>query len=202
MTVKTIFPIHIFEDVINISNIDTIKQWCLDSSSSTSPLYCGHFIRNLPSIHDATPELRMLTNQIIQSAVNFYYQMKNPKKDTSRVALYPPIFVMKRMWCNVYSKNGLMDPHNHYEAPYSGTIFLNSSEACLSFYNPSQYRPNDRYKIKPEPGKLIIWPGWLTHQVDPNFSDDIRISISFKLEFIVPNINSDGRRLDNEMDVS
>ena len=202
MTVKTLFPIYLFEDILDIPNIDNIKQWCLDTSDVASPLYCGHFVRSRPSIHNATPDLQLLTDQIIQNAVKSFYQMQNPKKDFHSVALYPPIFIMKRMWCNIYNKNGLMDPHNHYESPYAGTLFLNSSKACLSFYNPNQYRPNDRYKVKPEPGKVVIWPGWLTHQVDPNFSDDVRISISFKLEFILPNVDQDGRRLDNEMTVS
>ena len=33
--------------------------------------------------------------------------------------------------------------------------------------------------FEPKAGRLIMFPAWLTHCVDPNNSKDIRISISF-----------------------
>ena len=31
----------------------------------------------------------------------------------------------------------------------------------------------------PKPGRLIMFPSWLNHSLDPNNSNDIRISVSF-----------------------
>jgi hypothetical protein len=197
MTVTNIFAIPIFEDTLDIDH-QALVDWCIKSADTSKPLYCGHFIKHLPSIHDQTPLLADLSKKIVASTVRSYFKMQNPAKDFSTITP-PPLFVIKRMWCNVYTKNGYMDPHNHYEVPYAGTLYLTSSPAKLAFYHPSQYRPNDRYTVTPEPGKLVVWPGWLTHQVEPNFTDDIRVSISFKLEFIKPNIDSDGRRMDDEI---
>ena len=198
--INSIFSVPIFEDNLDV-NFKELSNWCLTTSDSSSPIYCGHHDRTRSSIHNATSELSILSKKIIDSAVTSYYKMQNPNGDFTNFTP-PPIFFMKRMWCNIYNRNGYMDPHNHYESPYVGTFYLTDSPAKISFYHPSQYRPNDRYKVIPTPGKLIIWPGWLAHQVEPNFSDDIRISISFKLEFIIPNIDNDGRRMDTEMGVN
>ena len=33
--------------------------------------------------------------------------------------------------------------------------------------------------MAPIPGRIIMFPAWLWHSVEPNKSDDIRISVSF-----------------------
>jgi uncharacterized protein (TIGR02466 family) len=42
---------------------------------------------------------------------------------------------------------------------------------------------SDRYWYDPEPGKLLIFPAWITHYVHPNISEDERISIAFNSKF-------------------
>ena len=38
------------------------------------------------------------------------------------------------------------------------------------------YREN---QYEPKAGRCIMFPSWVTHCVDPNKSDDLRISVSF-----------------------
>ena len=38
--------------------------------------------------------------------------------------------------------------------------------------------------MNPEKNLLLVFPSWLDHSVDPNQSDDIRISLSFNTGFI------------------
>jgi len=33
--------------------------------------------------------------------------------------------------------------------------------------------------FEPKAGRLIMFPAWLVHCVDPNMSDELRISVSF-----------------------
>ena len=33
--------------------------------------------------------------------------------------------------------------------------------------------------LNPIPGRIVIFPAWLWHSVEPNESNDIRISVSF-----------------------
>jgi len=35
------------------------------------------------------------------------------------------------------------------------------------------------YNIKPKVGKIVLFPGWLSHKVESNITDNDRISISF-----------------------
>ena len=39
----------------------------------------------------------------------------------------------------------------------------------------------DRVHYKPVAGRLIMFPSWLEHDVEPNMSDEERISISFNM---------------------
>jgi uncharacterized protein (TIGR02466 family) len=40
------------------------------------------------------------------------------------------------------------------------------------------------HTIPPEVGKLIIFPSWLDHGVNPNLSDTDRISMSFNINLM------------------
>ena len=44
---------------------------------------------------------------------------------------------------------------------------------------PSLLKPVTEQYLKPQVGKMIMFPSWLMHCVDPNQSNDIRISVSF-----------------------
>jgi uncharacterized protein (TIGR02466 family) len=49
-------------------------------------------------------------------------------------------------------------------------------------YNPPETAPTRLWRethYKPKAGRLIMFPSWLVHCVDPNDSNDIRISVSF-----------------------
>ena len=39
------------------------------------------------------------------------------------------------------------------------------------------------YKVKPVPGTLIFFPSYLIHSVEPNRSDEVRMSIIFEFKF-------------------
>ena len=44
--------------------------------------------------------------------------------------------------------------------------------------NPGKDLWREAY-IDPIPGRIIMFPAWLWHSVEPNESNDIRISVSF-----------------------
>ena len=100
------------------------------------------------------------------------------------------------MWTNINYKDGYNRPHMHANALWSGVYYVKTPKDCghLKIEDPKSVslmiRP--RKKDKPEPqhlwrevhfepkeGRLIMFPAWLNHCVDPNQSDEPRISISF-----------------------
>jgi uncharacterized protein (TIGR02466 family) len=111
-------------------------------------------------------------------------------------------------WLNVNQKGNFNPPHAHPGNDYSGCYYLSFPEnsGFIHFLDPrSQHRfasPNPRskenenwynsdnaydssfftYKIKE--GKIVRVPSWLTHYVDPNPTDSLRISIPFNAKYI------------------
>jgi uncharacterized protein (TIGR02466 family) len=102
-----------------------------------------------------------------------------------------------KMWFNIIAPYGQQTKHHHNECLFAGTYYVKVPECGgpIIFQNPNPwaYHLNqqcvsdtltiDEYGIIPNDGDLILWPGWMTHEVYQNRSDDIRISISFAINF-------------------
>ena len=100
------------------------------------------------------------------------------------------------MWANINYTNSYNKPHVHPNALFSGVYYVKSPENSgeLVFNDP---RPGVQYmkpsmkegelpkqlwrevRIKPKAGRILMFPAWLWHCVEPNKSNDIRISVSF-----------------------
>jgi len=104
--------------------------------------------------------------------------------------------VLGNMWANINYPSGYNRPHLHPNSLFSGVYWIKAPEnsGSLMLYDP---RPGvhttmpDRKKgklpsavwrevhYKPRAGMIIMFPAWLWHEVQPNRSQDIRISVSF-----------------------
>ena len=100
------------------------------------------------------------------------------------------------MWANINYKDGFNRPHIHPNSLWSGVYYVKTPKKCghLKIEDTRTMslmsRPTKTNKEEPkhlwrevhfEPiaGRLIMFPSWVNHCVDPNESDDIRISVSF-----------------------
>ena len=100
------------------------------------------------------------------------------------------------MWANVNPPGGMNRAHQHPNSLWSGVYYIKAPKNCghLKIDDPrasaSMCRPRQKEGKKPsrlyrethyEPidGRCIMFPSWLIHCVDPNESNDIRISVSF-----------------------
>ena len=82
------------------------------------------------------------------------------------------------LWSGVYYVTGNATLAEH---PFSGKMELMDPRpgASLTFDDSSTLY--GRYLINPVPGQVLLFPGWLQHQVHPYFADDVRISIAFNM---------------------
>ena len=104
--------------------------------------------------------------------------------------------VLGNMWANINPKGGWNRSHVHPNCLYSGVYYIKTPENCghikfedprpgIQLFMPVQKKdqhPPEIWKevhYKPIAGRLIMFPFWLTHLVDPNQNDDIRICVSF-----------------------
>ena len=104
--------------------------------------------------------------------------------------------VLGNMWANINPKEGSNQPHIHPNSLFSGVYYVKSNPQAgrLKIYDPRPgaqiVMPNRREgqppkhlwrdaNIDPIPGRIIMFPAWLWHSVEPNQSNDLRISVSF-----------------------
>jgi len=103
------------------------------------------------------------------------------------------------MWSIVNLPGSHNKSHIHPGSHWSGVYYVQAPEKSgrIQFSDPRtasvmsgiRYQPNSRRKPEtwvkvshnPVAGKMIIFPSWLYHSVEPNLSKDERIIISFNL---------------------
>ena len=100
------------------------------------------------------------------------------------------------MWANVNPKGGMNRAHIHPNSLWSGVYYVkaNKNSGHLKIDDPRSIASMSRPRLKekqhpirlwretsfePKVGRLIMFPAWLVRAVDPNLSDELRISVSF-----------------------
>ncbi|MDX1433392.1 MAG: 2OG-Fe(II) oxygenase family protein [Gammaproteobacteria bacterium] len=104
-------------------------------------------------------------------------------------------------WANVSWKGSYNKPHIHPDAMWSGVYYVDAGSSpegqpdsgILEFLDPRSgidvlkvpgmpYSGN--FRVKPESGMIVLFPGWLYHFVNPYQGDDLRISIAFNVRVL------------------
>jgi uncharacterized protein (TIGR02466 family) len=140
-------------------------------------------------------EYRLLTDRILAAAQRICDDLG-----------YDPAYelVFDNMWANINPRYGYNRNHIHPNVlwsgvyyvqapPDSGRIFFTDPRA-QALVAPPRYAPNVQRKpeawsevyFEPIESRLILFPAWLTHEVEPNLSEGDgpagdRISLSFNL---------------------
>jgi len=104
--------------------------------------------------------------------------------------------VLGNMWANINPPGGMNRAHQHPNSLWSGVYYIKApkNSGHLKIDDPrssaAMVRPNQKKgpvparlfretHYEPIAGRCIMFPSWLMHCVDPNNSNDIRISVSF-----------------------
>ena len=121
------------------------------------------------------------------------FNMQNEIYQKEYLSLKP---VLGNMWANINYPGCYNRPHVHPNALFSGVYWIKAPQKSGNFmvYDPRpgvQMAMPDRKQKKlpseflrdvhyePRAGTAIMFPAWLWHEVKPNQSNDIRISVSF-----------------------
>jgi uncharacterized protein (TIGR02466 family) len=104
--------------------------------------------------------------------------------------------MLGNMWANINYSGGYNRPHVHPNCLFSGVYYVKTQPQCgelvvndprpgIQTMMPARKQgqpPKHLWReahIEPIQGRLIMFPAWLWHCVEPNQSNDMRISISF-----------------------
>ena len=100
------------------------------------------------------------------------------------------------LWAIINEEGAFNQRHHHGNSDLSAAYYLSAYDNCgdIVFYDP---RPAPLYKhpiskspnklnasvnsVKPEEGLLVLFPSYLEHAVNPNYSNEKRIVISFNI---------------------
>ena len=130
---------------------------------------------------------------VYQPLVNELFVMINDIWKEERIDRAP---VLGNMWANINPPGGYNAPHVHPNSLFSGVYYIKSlkNSGRLSCIDPRpgvQLNMHTRKKgelpkylwrevnLEPKEGRIIMFPYYLWHSVEPNESNDIRISVSF-----------------------
>jgi uncharacterized protein (TIGR02466 family) len=116
------------------------------------------------------------------------------------LSYYKCNFNLSNMWININKKGDYNDAHDHPNSILSGVFWAKIPENCgrLVFNSPNGFAENtllnsidenikqehnysSTFVFTPNEGTLILFPSHLQHFVEPNKSDEDRISIAFNL---------------------
>ena len=104
--------------------------------------------------------------------------------------------VLGNMWANINYPGNANRPHLHPNSLFSGVYWVKAPEksGSLMLYEPRPGAqctmpnrkegnlPHELWReihYTPKAGTIVMFPAWLWHEVKPNQSNDIRISVSF-----------------------
>jgi len=139
-------------------------------------------------------ELFFLENEIILNANTYLHYITKPSNynftnfriTASNILYFPPGY------------SGL--PHAHMPGKLSGVYYFKTKNTCGNFKMispvpyPYPYFQDDLFhnlchEYSADEGSMIIWPSWLLHEISENTSEEMRISISFQINYDVAEIS-------------
>tara|TARA_Y100000114_G_scaffold153309_1_gene173026 strand:+ start:2193 stop:2759 length:567 start_codon:yes stop_codon:yes gene_type:complete len=161
------------DEVINNIKFDEKDEWGRPNKITT-PFFDQD---NIQDYH-----LSLLANEIDKCIVDYTNQLNFYYDDYDR-----------KSWILKLEKGDFAHSHNHSSSDLSGVYYYrtNSQDGSFFFESPNPYfevsncfkKLADRNFYKPEPGKILLFPGWLRHGIFKNDTDNERISISFNINF-------------------
>lgn len=104
---------------------------------------------------------------------------------------------ISNIWVNINSKNDFNNAHAHPHSWISGSYYVKVPANCQSGivfyrersvidYNMHRWLGENNnnvfestFTVYPEPGACVTFPSYLQHRVEPNKSDESRISIAY-----------------------
>ena len=145
---------------------------------------------NIKGWHSTTnmherPEFKRLVNALYEAQKKIYIEEHLESEP-----------VLGNMWANVNPPGGMNRAHQHPNSLWSGVYYIKAEEksgqlkiddprAAASMVRPKQKSGELSSRLwrethyEPVAGRCIMFPSWVMHCVDPNESNDIRISVSF-----------------------
>jgi uncharacterized protein (TIGR02466 family) len=185
MIIEKFFPTVVYGKDVQLDNnklAQDIVNWSNQDKGVSKTNYKGwHSTTDMGQ----KPEYQQLVTELLRMQKEIY--------DNEHIDRHARL---GNMWANINPTDGMNQPHIHPNSLFSGVYYVKSQPNAgrLKIYDP---RPGvqlimptrkpgnpgrDMWRdanIEPVVGRIIMFPAWLWHAVEPNKSNDLRISVSF-----------------------
>ena len=169
--------------IVSFSNFEEINK---KIGKATFLGFKNNFTDNLPE--EEGNELKKI---FIDEAEKYLEEVSNKKID----------LILTKSWITNTSKYGFNTPHCHADNTVIGVYYVKTFNKCgdLLLHDPRgshsfvpKYEINtaghsvsDRtyHRITPKCGQLILCPAYVVHSVEPNMSDEVRISLAMNFRY-------------------
>jgi len=181
MTTLNLFSTPI--KIVSFSNFEEINR---KIGKATFLGFKNNFTDNLPK-----EEGKELQKIFIDEAELYLKEVSNKKIDLELV----------KSWTTSTNKFGFNTPHSHADNTVVGVYYVRTLDKCgdLLLHDPRgshifvpKYEINtaghlvgDRsyYRINPKVGDLVLFPAYIVHSVEPNMSDETRVSLAMNFKY-------------------
>jgi len=116
--------------------------------------------------------------------------------------------LLNHLWLNINHTGSFNRPHHHPDCDFSGVYYVKTPAECgqIVLQHPSSVQAyvlrdeliedftdytSSTCTVAAETGKLLMFPSWVEHYVEPNCSDEDRISIAFNASIHLEENNND-----------
>ena len=180
------FPTIVYAKDVNLDNRlfeNAVIEWSQkDQGIKRTNLKGWHSQTDMHTV----PVFKPLVDELFQMQREIYKEEWLDKEPT-----------MGNMWANINPPGGYNRPHinpnSHFSGVYyikapqnSGEIVFNDPRSAAHMVMPERVKdikpPSHLWRevrVNPLEGRMLMFPSWLWHCVEPNGSNDIRISVSF-----------------------
>lgn len=168
---------------INIDMVDLIKD-SIDGSDWPRP--------NLGHVYTKTTGWTMQNNTgykdigwAMMLAAEKFLMQKVESDEEKRARLISPDLYINAMWGMRYSSNDFTAPHDHFSSLFAAVYYVDHPPGA-----PGLFFPNLNYEYVPTPGDLIVFPGYLIHEVRPTMFKGYRYTVAANININDMTVNS------------
>ena len=167
------FPVHT-ETLTNVEDLNKILEEDIrtagDSLGMRNP--SAQCLMTRWDMHKQSKAFRMLGNAAIGLAQLLPLATRTNEDGTQN----PVNYKVSTSWGLIYGKGQFTNSHTHWPDTWSWTYCVSACEDC----SPLVFS-HANHRITPEPSQMIIFPGWLHHEVPIHTCDHERIMIAGNL---------------------
>jgi uncharacterized protein (TIGR02466 family) len=191
---------------LSVKDIFPTPIWVADLQSDLATRLNGELLASIHALTDPRPQIPMgstwQTNPMLHQLAEFG-EFVALVRSAGQAALKfldakHQEFEVTGCWANINPPGGLNSAHTHPNNFLSGVYYVSlpGGAGQIVFGDPRpqaygilpQTRSWNKYigneiKLEVKPGRMVLFPAWLSHSVPVNRSNEERVSISFNIMF-------------------